>query len=65
MKKKQKILIRVLVSVLSVFLFTSIVPALLSASSDLAVCLGAVIVVGVVACSSLYGEKIINWFANI
>lgn len=65
MNKKEKICIRILISVLSVFLLTSIVPALLSASSDLAVCTGVVIIVGIIVCSYLYGEKIINWFTNI
>lgn len=63
--KKQRITLRIMVAVGGLFLATSIIPALLSASSDLAVILGVIIIIGIFSGGYIYGEKIINWFRRI
>jgi len=57
-----KLLIRIGVVLGAILLFTSTVPALLSASSDLAVLLGVFIIIGSIVIIYKNFEKIINWF---
>lgn len=57
-----KLLIRIGVVLGAILLFTSTVPALLSASSDLAVLLGVFIIISSIVVLYKNFEKIINWF---
>lgn len=63
--KKERIVMRVIIGVLSLFVATSIIPALLNADSDLSVNVGVIIVVGIIAGAFLYGKRIYNWFINV
>ena len=65
MGKNEKIVLRVVVFVAALYVFTSTVPALLSAANDLAVMLGVMLVIAVGVCGFLYAKKIINWFLDI
>lgn len=57
-----KLLIRIGVVLGAILLFTSTVPALLSASSDLAVLLGVFIIISSIVVLYKNFEKILNWF---
>lgn len=58
-------MVRVVVGIVALALFTSTVPALLSAPNDIAVLIGVVIVVACIAGAFVFYKDVINWFKDI
>ena len=69
MKKEEismmKFMVRVVVVIVAQALFTSTVPALLSAANDIAVLIGVGIIVACIAGAFRFWKNIINWFKDI
>lgn len=62
---QKRVIVRLFIIMLGVFIFCSIVPALLNANSDLSVFIGSVIVVVTIVLGYLNITKIIKFFNSI